>query len=484
MLLLGFVTTSLLLRWLGAELFGAYRAASDWAGYLGLLDLGIPIALQSLLARAYSKNDEPATAAILAAGMRAYVRVCGLVLLVGAALAVAIPWLVPVGADSVTGLRLGFIIGLVPTLWLPLGSLRSYQEASQRGYVVGSLMLVQGVLIAGFSLLFAWLGYGLPGQFLAAAVGSLGFHVGVMWRAGRVLRRVPGALRSGGSWRDELSALKWPGFWQNVCGRLSMLTDNIIICGFLGPAEVVAFVVSQRLVMAVGAQAAGVGGHTWASLAELYHQGKHDLLNARLVELTRMTAVLTLAGIIPTAVFAAPFVRLWVGAEQYAGDLVPWLAAGNAFLLALLSVWSYLFTGTGFLRHLLPLQVVQTVVNVCLSLLATWLFGMPGPLLGTFIAMTCVYLWWEPLLLRKHYGTPLRPLAGAVLRPLCVAVPYAVALRALAVAYPPANWLALAAALAAAALAYLPLAWFLALDSQERRDWWHRGRLVLSPYPG
>jgi O-antigen/teichoic acid export membrane protein len=483
MLVLGFVTTPLLLRWLGAERLGAFRAASDWAGYLALFDMGLAVALQVLFTRAYSRHDPRETTTALAVGLRAYVRVCAFMLLAGSALALAITWLVPVSPEWAGSLRLGFAIGLLPVLWLPLGAFRSLAEGSQRGYVVSGLLLLQSTLIAAFSLLFAWLGLGIPGQFLAAAIGSAAFSAGLAWRCRHAVSGLRDALRSApqeGPLNAELSSLKWPSLVQNLCGRLSMLTDNIIICGLLGPAEVVPFFVSQRLVTLAGGQVTQVGTNTWAPLAELHYQGKRDVLNERLIELTRVTAVLALAAVIPTAVFTPAFVRLWVGEDYYGGHLLPWLAAGNAFLLAVLSVWGGLFSGAGLLRRLLASQVTQSVLNVGVSVLATWYAGLPGPLIGTFVAMSGVYLWWWPVLLRECFGTPLRPLAGAVLRPLCVAAPYAVALQLVAAASPPAGWLAVAAALGGSALAYMGLAWLLVLDPQQRSAWTGRLALVLS----
>jgi O-antigen/teichoic acid export membrane protein len=178
-------------------------------------------------------------------------------------------------------------------------------------------------------------------------------------------------------------------------------------------------------------------------------------------------------------VFAPAFVRLWVGAEWYAGPALPWLAAANAVALGVASVWGWLFAGAGKVRSLLPVHLTQTAVNVVVSVLATWQVGLPGPLLGTLAGYCGVSLWWIPVLLRRHFGVPLGPLAAAIFSPLLLAVSFALAMLALTTVWAPSGWASLAACLALSAVGYLLLAWLVILDSQERALWRHRVALVF-----
>ena len=48
--IVGLAATPLLLKWLGPERFGAFRAASDWTGHLTIFELGLSWALIPLFA--------------------------------------------------------------------------------------------------------------------------------------------------------------------------------------------------------------------------------------------------------------------------------------------------------------------------------------------------------------------------------------------------------------------------------------------------
>jgi Na+-driven multidrug efflux pump len=58
LLAVSIVSTPLLLAWLGDTRFGAFRAASDWASYIGLLELGVGGALSALVAKALGSGEK------------------------------------------------------------------------------------------------------------------------------------------------------------------------------------------------------------------------------------------------------------------------------------------------------------------------------------------------------------------------------------------------------------------------------------------
>ena len=70
----GFVATPYLLRFLGAERLGAFRASQQWTSYLTFLYLGLGPTLVVLLLRPASKGDLAGTVGVLKSGMRITMR--------------------------------------------------------------------------------------------------------------------------------------------------------------------------------------------------------------------------------------------------------------------------------------------------------------------------------------------------------------------------------------------------------------------------
>src|SRR5438105_550170 len=153
--IVGLVATPLLLRWLGSERFGAFRAASDWTGHLTIFELGLSWALIPLFARALGRGDILAVRAILRVGVRVYLGVALLMLAAGAGLALIIVYLVPVSSNTVHDLRGGCWVGLLAILVVPLSPFRALAEADQRSYLINTLLIVQTLVVTGLGLLLA-----------------------------------------------------------------------------------------------------------------------------------------------------------------------------------------------------------------------------------------------------------------------------------------------------------------------------------------
>ena len=118
--LTGFVTTPVLLRYLGSERFGAFRAAIDWFGYAGLLEFGVGGALMAVFARAFGTDNRTRVAAGVRAGLRAYLLV-GLLMFASAVLLRAVmPGLIRAPADLAGEVRTGCGVFLIGCGLLPL----------------------------------------------------------------------------------------------------------------------------------------------------------------------------------------------------------------------------------------------------------------------------------------------------------------------------------------------------------------------------
>jgi len=481
-LAVAFVTTPLILGWLGTERYGAVRAVADWFGHLTLLEMGLGGALAPLLALARGRGDEAGFRGLLAEGIRAFAVVAAVALGAGFLLTAFVPDLVPVRADLVHDLRLGSVVaaaGLATYLLFPF---RSIADASQRSYVVNLCNLAQSLTATGLAVLLAWQGFGITGQFVAFTAGQVVFYLALA-RDG--LKRLPGLLSTlRGAPRDptargQLHRLNVATLLFDLSGRAGLMTDNIVIALVLGPASVVPLYLTQRLLALAQLQVQAVGNASWAALGELHARGERERFKARLVELTRLVAALSVAALVPLAAFNRSFIGLWIGAEHYGGDAVTILAAMNGYVLGLVSLWGWCFTGTGQIAVMVPAMLTSAVVNLGASVAGAYLFGLPGPLLGTLLGVTATTLWYLPARLKSHFDIPPAALARAAVGPVAWGAAPGAAIIWLAHRYPPHGWIALAASLAFSALVLLAVWWRFGLRADERGHYAERIRMAL-----
>ncbi|UCF41209.1 MAG: lipopolysaccharide biosynthesis protein [Gemmatimonadota bacterium] len=481
-MVVGLVALPYLLEWLGEERYGAWRAAADWYGYLSLLELGIGGALLPLLARAVGRTDRGALNTTMGAGIRAYARQSALMVLGGLMLVVAIRYLVPVSAANRPDLMRAALVATAALLLTPLLPFRHLAEARQEGYRVNLLLLFQSLIITSAALLLAYSGWGITGQMLALLLGGAFFFgvlaLGELRNDAGIARAAGGSVKQSEAW-GELWRLNRPTLIRQLCGRVSVMSDRIIVAALLGPAMVVPLFVTQRLAELAQGQMQGVGTATWAGLAELHARGEHDTFNARLLELTALVTAWSVALLGPIVAYNHHFVSLWVGGERYAGDLVTIVVGVNGLLLAVITLWDWAFGGTGQVARLVPVSVVATAINLGLSLALTPRYGVAGPLLGTMCATLLTAAWYVPVLLHRTFGIALGVLARHVATPLLWGVPYVVVLWQLAHRRPAIGWATLAIEMAAGALAYLAVWWMLMLTVEQRAVHIARLRSVL-----
>lgn len=476
--LCGLLATPWLLRWLGAERFGAFKALSDWTGYLGLLDLGLGGAMLARLGPDVGRGDRAAVRAALAAGLRASVGVTLLTLAGGLLLVALLPSVIRGPHVGPGELRAAGLLALIPVLLTPLLVFRALAEARQRAYLLGLLLAGQTALTTGLCLLAARAGWGLAGQSLAAAAAQIPAALALARDGARAV----GGVRPSDADREtgrSLAALRPPAFVHGLADRVGLVSDSVIIAGLLGPSAVTPFVLTQQLSLLAQFQLRSLGGATWAGLVELHAQGRDDLFRRRLRELTGTVSGLGLAVLGPIAAYNSHFLRLWVGPAGDAGAAVTLIACANAWLWALFSLWSWPLLGAGQIARWTPYSAAFVTVNVLVSLAATRALGLPGPLIGSAAGFLLVDAWAMPRVLRVVFGTSPASLWRTALAPLAWGLPYAGLLGLVARAHRPGGWLGLGAEMAAAVGGGLVLWWMLGLDRETRLEWRRRLREVF-----
>ncbi|MBD2214885.1 lipopolysaccharide biosynthesis protein [Nostoc linckia FACHB-104] len=479
---IGIMSTPLLLAWLGDERYGAFRAANDWGNYLNLLELGLSGSLLALLAKAVGIGERQQVLLTLATGIRAYLKIMIVMLLAGVGLGLFITNLVPVEGVLLRELQTGYCLGLLAIFLLPLNPFRLLADASQRSYFANIFIMFQSLIIIGLALLLAWAGFGITGQYLAVLAGSIAFQLLMCWDGLRHYPDVFSAIKNNKAQipiEKKLWKLNWSTFIFKLSGQISLFTDNIIISYSLSPATVVPFFVTQRLAALAQSQIQGIGNATWAALADLHAKGEMERFNARLIELTRLVAVMGVSFMVAIAAYNHHFIKLWVGEDRFGGDGLTVLAACNGLFLGLLSLWGWCFSGTGNQPKLVRSVTLSAVTNFLVSLIATYFFGIIGPLLGTFIAFTTVSLWQLPLLMQEVFHTSLRQLFLAVAQPLAVGIPYGLLIWWIAKSHSPWGWLGLALEMGLAAIIYVFIAWLLVLNEFERQHWSDRLKILF-----
>jgi hypothetical protein len=139
---------------------------------------------------------------------------------------------------------------------------------------------------------------------------------------------------------------------------------------------------------------------------------------------------------------------------------------------------------TGRVRKVVPYLLVGLVVNLSISLAASYWLGSYGPPLASLVNLSCIVLWWCPLVVQREFGTSMRKLLAAAAGPWLLAVPYA-ALWALIASQVDLQALlpgriarlgVIGGLIGLGAAGYFLLALALVVPAADRREWLGRWR--------
>jgi O-antigen/teichoic acid export membrane protein len=388
-ILVGLWLTPFLLGRIGQHDYGLWLVGTQIMFYLGLLDLGVVALLprEAAFATGRAGSVEKATDLPLIIGQTARMVLWQMPLVALAALAA---WLVMPGEWEALRQPMGLVL-LAFVAVFPLrifgAALQGLQDLAYIGkagilsYLVSTAITV-GLVFAGLGLYALALGWAAMQIIIACASWHrLRTHFHAVLPDG-----MPSLL-----WDAVRSRLK-QGFWVSVNQIASVLlsgTDLLIIGKSFGPAAVVPFVVTGKLISVMANQPQMLMQTAGPALSQMRVSETRERLSQVCVALSQ--AMLMLSGAVVCVILAVNqgFIERWVGGDQYGG-----LHLTTLFLLnMLLRHWNLTVGYTLFCfcyeRRLALTALLDGVVSVGGAIIFVRLFGIAGAPMG-MIAGVCL----------------------------------------------------------------------------------------------
>jgi O-antigen/teichoic acid export membrane protein len=430
MMATGFISTPLLLRYLGAERLGALRTSQQWMAYLGYLFFGLTPALSVLILRQVAKRDVAATTILVKKGVALQLRQAMIVVApVAIVMAWCMPLLVPVSKNLSSELRMGALISVGTLLFSCSDVFRALLDCLQLGYLVNIGNIAQSLVATGVGILLGWLGFGLGGQGIAFLLAALVFLLAVGIPS---LTRLPGFWRrrvgkSENREREELWRLRWPLALSGVGNQMNLQSDFMVVAMIAGPSAVTGFMVTQRLISVCG----GVLGisfaqSSWAALVEILSNQGPKAFEKKLLELMRLLVGVGAVLFATLAAFDRQFVRLWVGSDYYGGDLLAVLTAIQLEVFAFLLMFTWVIDVQGDARERVVVSTIGSVLNLALSVVLGAFLGLYGVTLATIVAYLATDAWYCPWVFCRRYGVSARAIIQESARAIIIGAAWSV----------------------------------------------------------
>jgi len=402
--LLGFVVTPIVLAHIGRESYGFWAIVGGVIGYVGMVDFGITGAVGTLIAREQRSTTEVNRIASNALVVFSLAGVLALVFSYGASVLAPIVLRV-YGQDKTMVSGLILLAGTGLAISFPVRSLaavlRGTQHIATLRLVEFGLALFRTVVLLG--LLYAGLGVkALPW----AAIVSSCVGIPVLVAISKTI--VPGfrLQLSDVSSKMLTSIFNVGGWW--FLGSLGAIfiyqTDNIIVGRFLGPAAVAVYALTFRVPTLVREQLYQLNFAVAPGIGDLVGRGKDQRLRELFPLAMRIVFFLGFSSGLLIVKLNRGFVSLWVGSENYGGDVLTLIMAASVLYHVVFHISSVILTNKLDLKVVAGTRFAEGVLNLLLSLVLVGRYGLEGVAAGTLIAGLSTSAWYLPYRANRILG--------------------------------------------------------------------------------
>jgi O-antigen/teichoic acid export membrane protein len=419
-----FLLVPVALHHLGMEQYGLWTIVMAITGYIGLADLGLSTSFVTYIARFVAVRAYDDAVRVVYLGVIFYVGVT--LLMFGVSLAVS-SWLfdflrlAPAQASAArTALLLA--VGLFGVTSVS-GVFGNTLAAIQRMDVVNGIVIATLAVKLAVIILVLMNGWGVAGLLAAdVAVTAAGMPVFLFFTR-RFLPEVH--LRWKGYDHRLMMTLVRFGVQIQV-SRLSDLVqlqfDKILLTRYVGLQSAAMYDFGSRPAGRAKQLPVTAIASLVSAVSALDAREDNARIQAALVRATRYLAVLSapLFGFIVALAF--PVMQVWLGPGHEQAALTLQILSAGFFVNVVVSALALISQGRGEPQFQMRAMLLQTLLNITLSLTLVLTFGYFGAVVGTAISAVSGGLYFFWLYGRRMMRHPLRFLVSVIWKPVAGAV--------------------------------------------------------------
>jgi O-antigen/teichoic acid export membrane protein len=418
-LLVGFVVTPVVVRGLGAELYGAWVMIQQTVGYLALSDLRPMGTLKFTLAvRQHVRNNAEKRRQV-GASLLLWAASIPVFILAGVACAFWLPSLIRTAPEHAVVVRTAFLLVLFAVVMdrltsLPENVLRG-ENLAYKAMGLGAVTVAAGGLLSALAI---WGGYGMVGVAVATLLSGVPGSLTRLWVARRQVSWFGAALPLRREFLEFARVSGWL-FLSGLSGLL-MFSSDILLVGLMFTPSAAAIYATTGAVLRLASEPIGQllssGNAGIAGLCGRREWGRVGALRAEMHLLALALVTVVGAGVLA---LNRDFLMVWVGEGFYAGDAINLLLAAIAAARILIRVDGVIVDCLLDFRAKAWTMGACGLGGVAAAFALSPLLGVAGIALGTLLGHAALSAYF-PFLLRRRMGLPLGEHLATLRRPAAV----------------------------------------------------------------
>lgn len=391
-MIISFMYVPIVLSCLGEVKYGIWTTILNILSWISHFDVGIGNGLRNKLVDSiYNKQDENSTRKFVSS---AYIMLSGIILfviLIFSVLSFFINWNSLFGVKEfdenlrlimqicVLFIGINFILSLCKSIYY---AIQENSTVGLMGIIQQMIMLIGVLVLVKFQssmILYVALLYSF-----SEIVVSIIF-------TGRLFKKskdfIPSYKFYSATEARETTNLGLLFFISQIASLVLFSTDNLIIAHFIGPAEVTSYSIVNKLFTVGTGMFVMLVSPYWSRTTAAKAKGDYRMIKNGMISMYKILGIGIIGAAGLTIVFK-PIASLWLQKElNYPKGLI-----GLMMIYSIIYMWNAIYSqivnGLSMMNILVPVAIIQGIVNIPLSLMFLKFFGLGsvGVLLGTIIS--------------------------------------------------------------------------------------------------
>lgn len=385
-LICGFIVPKLIITKFGSDVNGLVSSIAQFLAYISLLEAGFGPVVKAALYRPIANKEKKQIENILKASEK-FFRVIALIFVIYLIiLSLVYPTIVNTEFSFFYTMSLVVIISISTFAEYFFGmTYKLYLQAEQKTYVTSVIQIIGYIFNTVAIVILIKANASIH---IVKLVSGLIFVLRPIAQNIYVKKRYNINLKEADK-NYELKQ-KWDGLAQHIASVVHNNTDITILTIFAPITEVSVYSVYYLVVKGVKSMVQAFTGGVDASFGDMIAKGEKEQLNRsfKTYELFYYT-IITIAYMC-TILLIVPFVKVYtlgVTDANYIRPLFGYLIVLAEFMWSIRLPYSSITLAAGHFKETRKGAWVEAIINIVISLLLVWKFGIVGVAIGTLVAM-------------------------------------------------------------------------------------------------
>lgn len=383
----GFIVPRIIISNFGSNTNGLISSITQFLAYIALLESGFGPVVKSVLYKPIANKDNETIAKILKSSEKFFRIISYIFLLYIIILCVVYPFIINNDFDYLYTVSLILIIAISTFAEYFFGmTYRLFLQADQKNYIISIIQIVTYILSIIIIVLLANMNANIQ---IIKLVGGFIFVLRPIIQNYYVKKKYNINIKNV---KDNYNIKqKWDGLAQHIAGVIHSNTDITILTVFCTLSEVSVYSVYYLVVKGIKSTIQAFSNGIDASFGDMIAKKEHDNLNKKFNVYEIMYFTITTICFTCTIILITPFVSVYtkgITDANYIRYLFGYLIVISEYIWAVRLPYSSITLAAGHFKETRKGAWVECILNIVVSSVLVWKFGIIGVTVGTIFAMT------------------------------------------------------------------------------------------------